>query len=193
MKIATIVFNSLHILSVSLILIFQLLGWAPPGGYISAGTGITLSAIAIAAAMKYAYVVLYATTIGLFGMAFFYIITVKVFCFILVCLLLCAQCYFVYEIRMGIMTQERYDAGTEEFISEEGIVVVETTQRIATEVVESSSVALASTRQAVGTIQQQSARVLNKYVSPALGMRDDESDSSDSSFVIVESHARVRG
>jgi hypothetical protein len=198
MRMATIYLNALHIFSILLILLFQLFGWAAQGGYVAAGVGILLSALSIYGTVNFSYGFLFVTTIGLIGLTILYMSAIKIFCFLLGLLLLYAQCFLVYEMRRGIMTRERYEAGTEQFITEEGRVVVETTNRIAAEVVESSKcygqVAMTSTQQAAGTIHQTSSRALEKYVAPVLGMTantDDGSDSSQSSVVIVNDYAEA--
>ncbi|KAL3933794.1 MAG: hypothetical protein SGARI_003625 [Bacillariaceae sp.] len=106
-----------------------------------------------------------------------------------------------YLMRLGIMTKERYDAGTEEFITPEGRVVVDSTVGVATEMVESTkaygNVAAEHTKQATGLVAQQSTRVMEQYVAPTLfgpatkRNNEDNSDDSDGSMVIVKDYVEV--
>lgn len=199
MRFATIGLNILHLISIFTTLFCQLFGRTAQSGYVAALIGILLSVVSTLGATLFSFEIMYLTTLGMIGLTVFYLVTVKIAYFILGCLLLYPQCSYLYEVRHGIMSKERYESGQEAFISEEGRIVMETSTQIANEVVESSrsygNVAMTTTQKAARIIKEQSTRAMEQYVAPTLEQfkpkteaeKCANSDSdSDESLVIVK-------
>jgi hypothetical protein len=200
MRYATISLNCLHIFAIFFILLLQLFGLVTQDKLVSTWIGIGLSGLSIMGAIKYSFCIMYTTTLCLALLTVYYLVDFHIFLFIMGCFLTYAQCFSVHEMRLGIMTQERYDTGTEEFITPEGRVVVDKTVSVATEMVESTKkygdVAVESTKKASGLVAQQSTRVMEQYVAPTLfgpatKRNGNDSDSCGGSMVIVKDYEEV--
>jgi len=181
MRIATVVLNSIHAFISLLAILMKLLVGAPIEELVVASVALLLSVFSIWGAVNYIFGVMYVATAGLIALAIFYLAIFEILGFILVTVLASTQCLFVYEMRRGIMTKERYTSGKEEFMIQEGRAAMEASHIIATEMVAVTGEAACSTRDTVEGIKDKSNQTLETamgYVAPVLALESLNEQSS---------------